>query len=88
MTVDELMTLPVVHVPLDPFPPGRIQRPSSKDPRIRPDARYLALSRREWMLGQFEEEWFGWVFAPAAGAYRVQLDLISDLYEIDLAPLV
>lgn len=80
--------LAITHVPLPAFDNefGTQRKAGSKDDRIKWDAHYLALIHGEWYMGTFSETWYGWNF-DAWGTSGIQLDLIEDLYEIDLTPL-
>jgi hypothetical protein len=82
------MKLPVTHVELAPFDnkAGSQRKAGSKDDRIEPDAHYLALIDGKWFLGQFSEVWYGWNFDDW-GTSGIQLDLIEDLYKVDLTKL-
>jgi hypothetical protein len=76
--------LRVTHLPLAPFDsPSKVQRKSSRDDRISPDAYYLALIYGTWHLGHFSSQHYGWSF-DNWGTSGIQLDSIQDLYEIDL----
>ena len=90
-------TLPLIHIPLDPFDsPTRWKDPSvtrfvqrkagSKDARIKQDARYFAKIHGSWFFGTFSKQWYGWSFDDW-GESGIQLDSIEDLYEVDLSGL-
>jgi hypothetical protein len=101
--VNPVSQLPVRHIRLEPFDSPtswrccaentcegihkQIQRRAgSKDDRISSEKSYLALIHGGWYLGKFEEQWYGWNFHPW-GFSGIQLDLIEDLYEIDMGAL-
>lgn len=69
-------------IPLEPFPPGKVQRKSSKDDRIKPyPQRYLARIGDMWEIGTFTEQWYGW--SLHIGSHSVQLNFIDELWEFN-----
>lgn len=85
-SADPRPSLPLTHIPLDPPPEGRSQRPSSEDDRIHADRHYFARIYGHWCYGQFVEVWYGWSFDDW-GTSGIQLNSIDDLYEVDIAYL-
>jgi len=69
-------------IPLEPFPEGNVQRPSSKDDRFNEDSQYLVKIHGWWYAGQFSEVWYGWSF-DNWGMSGMQLNSIDGpIYEI------
>lgn len=81
-------SLRVKHIALAPFDNsmGNQRLSGSKDNLVSAEKHYLAKIWDEWYLGQFSEQWYGWSFNDW-GESGCQLDIIQDLYEIDLSPL-
>lgn len=69
------------------FHAGYVQRSSgSQDDRILTGQTYFAKIHGNWFLGTFSKQWYGWSFNNW-GRSGMQLNLIEDLYEVDLSVL-
>jgi hypothetical protein len=76
------MSVELKEIILDPFTPGRLQRDSCSDTRIKSDSSYLVKIDKRWYAGRFSEQWYGWNF-DNWGCGGIQLDSIKGpLYEI------
>lgn len=76
------MAIRLVEIPLDPFPQGKVQRPSGKDKRISTGKNYLVKIGKGWYAGRFGLQWYGWNFHGWGNA-GMQLDMIEGpIYEI------